>query len=142
MKFIFPALTLIAAMLAQQAQTPAPSPSLRKDSRLYELRIYTAAPGKLEALHARFRNHTMKIFRKHGMEVAGFWGPIHKEDGSEDKLYYLMVFPSREVRDKAWDAFRKDPEWVAARTASEANGKLTVKVESIIMSATDYAPAR
>ncbi len=70
-----------------QASTPAqptisPSLSLAKDSRCYEIRTYIAAPGKLEELHARFRNHTMKFFKKHGIAVVGFWGPTDKEKGS------------------------------------------------------------
>src|SRR5499433_1951966 len=100
-----------AAQNAPAPPTLAPSPSLAKDSRCYEIRTYTAAPGKLEELHARFRNHTMKLFKKHGIEVVGFWGPTDKEKGSENTLVYLLVFPSREALDKAWKAFGADPEW-------------------------------
>ena len=117
-----------------------PSPSLVKNSRCYELRTYTAAPGKLEELHARFRNHTLKIFKKHGMEVVGFWGPTDKEKGSENTLVYLLAFPNREARDNAWKSFRADAEWQAALKESEKNGKLTEKVDSVIMSSTDYSP--
>ena len=120
------------------AQTPAPSPSLVKDERVYELRTYVAAEGKLEELHARFRNHTMKIFAKHHMKVVGFWGPVDKEKGSENTLIYILEFPSRDAMKAAWDAFRKDPEWQAVAKASEVNGKLTSKVETITMKATDY----
>jgi uncharacterized protein (DUF1330 family) len=127
---------------AQNAPAPptiAPSPSLAKDSRCFEIRTYVAAPGKLEELHARFRNHTMKLFKKHGMQVVGFWGPTDKEKGSENTLVYVMAFPSREARDKAWQAFRDDPEWQKARDESEKNGKLTEKIESVILMATDYS---
>ena len=127
---------------APPAPTIAPSPSLAKDSRCYELRTYYAAPGKLEELHARFRNHTMRLFKKHGIEVVGFWGPTDKEKGSENTLVYVLVYPSREARDKAWRAFGTDPEWRAAATESEKNGKLTAKVESVILMATDYAPVK
>lgn len=130
---------------AQNATAPptiAPSPSLAKDSRCFEIRTYIAAPGKLEELHARFRNHTMKLFKKHGMEVVGFWGPSDKEKGSENTLVYVMAFPSREARDKAWQAFRDDPEWQKARTESEKNGRLTEKVDSVILMATDYSPIK
>ena len=130
---------VLAATVCAVAQTIAPSPSLVKDSRCYELRIYHALPGKLEELHARFRNHTMRIFAKHGLKVVGFWGPTDKEQGAENKLIYLLEFADRAARDKAWQAFRSDPEWQAAQKASEANGKLVEKVESIMMSATDYA---
>ena len=76
--------------------TIAPSPSLAKDGRCFEIRTYYTAPGKLEELHARFRNHTMALFKKHGMEVVGFWGPTDKEKGSENTLVYVLAFPSRE----------------------------------------------
>src|SRR5262245_58136903 len=130
---------------AQNAPAPptvAPSPSLAKDSRCFELRTYVAAPGKLEELHARFRNHTMKLFKKHGMEVVGFWGPTDKEKGSENTLVYVLAFPSREARNKAWAEFQADPEWQKARADSEKNGRLTEKVDSVIMMATDYAPVK
>ncbi len=122
--------------------TVAPSPSLAKDSRCFELRTYYAPPGKLEELHARFRNHTLKLFKKHGMEVVGFWGPTDKEKGSENTLVYILAFPSRDARDKAWRDFRSDPVWQAALKESEKNGKLTEKVDSVIMMATDYSPVK
>ena len=122
--------------------TVAPSPSLAKDSRCFELRTYYATPGKLEELHARFRNHTLKLFKKHGMEVVGFWGPTDKERGSENTLVYILAFASRDARDKAWRDFRGDPEWQAALKESEKNGKLTEKVDSVMMMATDYSPAK
>lgn len=122
--------------------TVAPSPSLAKDSRIFELRTYYAAPGKLEELHARFRNHTLKLFKKHGLEVVGFWGPTDKEKGSENTLVYILAFPSREAREKAWRDFRSDPDWQAAAKESEKNGKLTEKIDSVIMMATDYSPVK
>ncbi len=137
---IFTFATVIASAQTPPAQpTIAPSPSLVKDGKCYELRTYIAAPGKLEDLHKRFRDHTMKLFKKHGMEVVGFWGPTDKEKGSENTLVYVLAFPSREARDKAWKAFGADPDWQKARAESEKNGKLTDKVDSIILSATDYS---
>jgi hypothetical protein len=124
------------------APVTAPSPSLSKDSRCFELRTYYAAPGKLEELHARFRNHTMSIFKKHGMEVVGFWGPTDKEKGSENMLVYVLAFPSREAREKAWQEFRADPEWQKVAKESEKNGKLTEKIDSVVMMATDYSPIK
>ena len=140
---IFTFATVIASAQTPPAQpTIAPSPSLVKDGKCYELRTYIAAPGKLEDLHKRFRDHTLKLFKKHGMEVVGFWGPTDKEKGSENTLVYLMAYPSREARDKAWKAFGADPDWQKARTESEKNGKLTDKVESVILGATDYSPVK
>ena len=118
--------------------TPAPSPSLVKDERIYELRTYHTVEGKLEDVHKRFREHTMKIFTKHHMKVVGFWGPVDKEKGSENTLIYILEFPSRDAMKAAWDAFRKDPEWQAVSKASEANGKIMLKADSVVMKATDY----
>lgn len=124
------------------AAVSAPSSSLSKDSRCFELRTYYAAPGKLEELHARFRNHTMRIFKKHNMEVVGFWGPTDKDKGSENTLVYVLAFPSREAREKAWQEFRADPEWQKVAKESEKNGKLTEKIDSVVMMATDYSPIK
>lgn len=130
------------APAAPAAPTIAPSPSLVKDGKCYEIRTYIAAPGKLEELHKRFRDHTIKLFKKHGMEVVGFWGPTDKEKGSENTLVYVMAYPNREARNKAWQAFAADPEWQKARTESEKNGRLAEKVESVILGATDYSPIK
>lgn len=135
-------LALVATAVASLAQTPAPSPSLKKEATSYELRTYVAAPGKMEDLHNRFRNHTMKLFAKHGINVIGFWGPTDKEKGADNTLIYVLKYPSREAREKAWKAFGADPEWVAARKASEANGKLTDKVESVMMGEVNYFTAK
>ncbi len=134
--------TVAAAQNAPAPPTIAPSPSLAKDSRCFEIRTYYAAPGKLEELHARFRNHTMKLFKKHGMEVVGFWGPTDKEKGSENTLVYVLAYPSREARAKAWVAFAADPDWKKAREESEKNGRLAEKVESVMLMATDYSPIK
>jgi uncharacterized protein (DUF1330 family) len=124
------------------AQTPeqAPSPSLVSDSTVYELRTYHAYSGKLEDLHKRFREHTLEIFAKHNMKVVNFWGPTDKDKGSENTLIYVLEFPSREAAIKAWKEFGADPEWQKVSKASEANGKLVEKVDSVFMKRTDYAP--
>lgn len=112
------------------------------DPRAFELRTYWAAPGKAAALHGRFRDHTLALFRKHGMELVGFWVPADVEAGAGDKLVYLLAYPSRAAADAAWKAFRSDPEWLKAKAASETDGVLTAKVESVFLSATDYSPMR
>lgn len=109
-----------------------------KPSPVYELRTYYAAPGKLEDLSARFRNNTLRIFAKHGMTNIGYWIPI---DNPENKLTYILSYPSRQAREDSWKAFGSDPEWQAVAKASEANGRLVTKVESTFMLATDYSPA-
>jgi len=108
-----------------------------RDTRCYEMRIYYAAPGKLEELHARFRNHTCKLFEKHGMVNLGYWVPL---DNPENKLIYVLAYPSREAREKSWKEFMADPDWQAAYKASEVNGKLVDKFESSFLTATDYSP--
>lgn len=109
-----------------------------QDSRCFEMRTYFAAPGKLDDLNARFRNHTLRLFEKHGIENIGYWTPI---DNPDNKLIYILASPSKEARDKSWKEFFADPDWQSASKASEANGKLVSKVESLFLTATDYSPA-
>ena len=101
------------------------------------MRTYYAAPGKLDALHARFRDHTMKLFERHGLQNVGYWVPM---DNPENKLVYVLSYPSREAREKSWKDFMADADWQKAWKESELNGKLVNKVESYFMTATDYSP--
>lgn len=110
-------------------------------AKVYELRVYKTNPGKLEALHARFRDHTCKLFQKHGIELVGFWTPAEGED-AKDTLIYLVAFPSVEAQKNAWQAFVNDPEWKKARADSEKQGGLVKKVESKNLKAADYSPIR
>jgi hypothetical protein len=109
--------------------------------RVFEVRTYTAEPGKLEALHARFRDHTVQIFNKHGMTSLGYFAPTD-EPLSKNTLIYVLAFPSREAAKKSWDEFRNDPEWQKVQKESEANGKLVTKVDSIFTEPTDYSPMK
>ena len=111
------------------------------DTRVFELRTYYATKGNMKALHARFRDHTNKLFVKHGMTLIGYWNPIDPKQ-AEEKLIYILAYPSKDAADKSWAAFRKDPDWIAARDASEKNGSLVAKVESVFMSPTDYSPIK
>ncbi len=113
----------------------------RANARVFELRTYTAAPGKMEALNARFRDHTCKLFEKHGMTNIGYWHPADSKD-ADQKLVYILAFPSREAASKSWNAFRADPDWKAAQAASEKDGKLVVNVESVYLKPTDYSPLK
>jgi hypothetical protein len=124
------------------APSSIPTSSVAADSRVFELRTYHTPPGKLDALNARFRDHTNALFKKHGMTVVGYWVPTDADKGSADTLVYMLAFPSRAAADASWAAFRADPEWVRARTESEKGGPLTSKVESVFMSATDYSPVK
>ena len=109
-----------------------------KDTRCYEMRVYYAAPGKLDQLHSRFRDHTCKLFEKHGMVNIGYWVPV---ENAENKLIYVLAYPDRAARDKSWKAFIADPAWQAAHKASEVDGRLVTKVESFFLEATDYSPS-
>jgi NIPSNAP len=110
-------------------------------NRVFEIRTYTAEPGKLEALHARFRDHTLGIFKKHGMTSVGYFAPLD-EPLSKNTLIYVLAFPSRDAAKKSWDEFRNDPEWQKVAKESEANGKLVTKVDSVFADPTDYSPMK
>src|SRR5262249_40893157 len=101
----------------------APTPRRRQgqDTRVYELRTYYAAPDKLDALNDRFREHTVRLFEKHGITNVGYWVPV---DNPDNKLIYLLSYPSREAREKSWQEFLADPDWQKAQKDSEVNGKL------------------
>ena len=123
-------LLLFGQALAQAADAP-----------VYELRIYTTNEGKLPDLLKRFREHTCSLFEKHGITNVGYWVPVEKEDGSENKLIYIISHKSREAAKESWKAFVSDPDWKAAAKASEANGKILAKApESIFMTATPFSP--
>lgn len=107
------------------------------DGKYYEMRIYYAPQGKLDDLHARFRNHTVKLFEKHGMENIGYWVPV---DNTENKIIYILSYPNKEAREKSWKAFGNDPVWKKVHEASERKGKLVDKVESIFMKTADFSP--
>lgn len=107
--------------------------------KVYELRIYTAADGKLDDLHARFRDHTDGIFKNHGMIAYAYWRPLD-EPASENQLVYILAHDSREAANESWQAFSRDPEWQAAREASEVNGKLVNRVARTYMTVTEFSP--
>jgi NIPSNAP len=111
------------------------------DTRVFEMRTYYAAPGKMDALHARFRDHTCKIFQKHGMTIIGFWSPTDAKE-AQQKMVYILAYPSKEAADKSWKAFQNDPDWKAAKAASEKDGKLVDKVDSVFLNPTDYSPIK
>jgi hypothetical protein len=133
--FVIGILAAYTAMPTSRANAAESPPS----AKVYELRIYHANPGKLEALHARFRDHTCKLFQKHGIELIGFWTPIQGEE-AKNTLYYVIAFPSVEAQKKAWQAFRDDPDWKKVKDESEKGGVLVNKVDSTTLKATDYSP--
>src|SRR5262249_24567485 len=110
----------------------------KADTRYFELRTYHAVPGKMDALHARYRDHTNKLFKKHGMEIIAFWNDVNKPDD----LVYILAYPSKEAREKSWKAFREDPDWIKAKEESEKGGKLVEKVDGKFLTPTDYSPIK
>ena len=139
-RFIMKILILVAVSILISLLAFAADSSAGKEARCYEMRTYYAAPGKLQELHARFRNHTVKLFEKHGMTNIGYWVPMDKEKGADNTLIYILAYPSREASEKSWKAFKADPDWQAAAKASEVNGKLVEKVDSVFLEETDYSP--
>lgn len=110
-----------------------------KDPRVFEMRTYTALPGRLDALNARFRDHTCKLFEKHGMVNLGYFVPVQN---TNNQLIYFLAHQSRDAARKSWAAFIADPDWRKAQQASEADGKILAKApEALFLDATDYSPA-
>jgi hypothetical protein len=112
---------------------------VQSSTKVYELRVYQAAPAKLAELLARFREHTTKLFHKHGMKNVAYWTAIDEPQKS-NTLIYILEHPSREAAAANWKSFQDDPEWKSVRDKSEANGKLVEKVESTYLVLTDFSP--
>lgn len=138
--------TVVAALMLGVAlgwSTRSLRADSKEESQVFELRTYYTLDGRLPALNARFRDHTMKLFEKHGMKNIVYCTPIDK-DGKPvgEKLVYLLAHKSLEAAQASFAAFGKDPEWVAAREASEKDGKIVAKVESQFLVPTDYSPMK
>ena len=144
----FCATALVAAAAVAQEKAAAAvtaaagpgTPSAGQQGKYFEMRIYTAAAGKMDALHARFRDHTLKLFKKHGIESVAYWTAVDEKNAG--KLYFVIAYPDKASRDTLWNAFGKDPEWVKAKDESEKNGKLVDKVEQVFLTGTDYSPIK
>lgn len=108
---------------------------------IYELRKYYVFEGKADAINARFRDHTMALFEKHGMTNIGYWAPAEPKEG-DPALIYIVAHASRAQADANWKAFAADPEWHAVQKASEADGKIVSKVERQYLNPTDYSPLK
>jgi len=143
-----PLLLLVAvAVLSSFAAADGPKSAVTTETetlapvqgRCYELRTYKTHPGKLDALHARFRNHTNKLLEKHGMKLIGFWVPQDADHGAADTLIYIVEHPTRKAAKIAWSSFGKDPAWIAARTESEKDGPIVIRVDSVFLNPTDYS---
>ncbi len=121
-----------------QSAAAADEPS---SGRLFEMRTYVANDGKMADLHKRFREHTNKLFVKHGMELIGYWTPVDGADAA-NTLVYILAYPNKESREKSWKGFMADPDWQTAYKASHAAGPLVKKVESKFLNPTDYSPIK
>ncbi|MFV1995712.1 MAG: NIPSNAP family protein, partial [Verrucomicrobiales bacterium] len=128
----------LTLLLALVATLPFSMSLAAKDSRVFELRTYHAAPGKLDALHARFLDHTVALFEKHGITSIGYWVPV---DNETNVLTYIVAYPDREAREKSWQAFKDDPDWKSAYAASIEDGKLVDKIDSTFIQLTPYSMA-
>lgn len=119
----------------------AQNPPQAAQERVFEMRTYITHPGRLEALHKRFREHTNGLFEKHGMDLIGYWTPSDGE-AAKNTLVYILAYPSREARDASWKAFLDDPEWKKVYAESHADGPIVMKVESVFLKPTDYSAIR
>ena len=138
---VVPTVTLVIGFAAGSLVAPWSVARAQSNKRVFEIRTYTAPEGKLDALHARFRNHTIKIFDRLGMKNVGYWTPQDAPQSS-NTLIYILAHPSREAAKENWAKFQNDPEWQKVRAESEAQGRLTTKVESVFVDPTDYSPMK
>ena len=130
--FVLAALPLLALALPSARAEDKP-----KESRLFELRVYTANEGKLDAIHKRTKDAGLKLLEKHGMTVLGVWSPVDLKDA---RFFLLLAHKDRAARDASFKAFATDPDWVKVRDESEKDGKLVAKAEEMFLTATDYSP--
>ena len=126
---------LIAALALVAAGSAIVPARAESSGRVFEMRTYTTPEGRLPDLLARFRNHTIKLFEKHGIQNIGYWIPRDVPN----TLIYIIAYPNREAAGTYWKAFTSDPEWKKAAAASEVNGKIVIKVEQHYMDAADFS---
>ena len=133
------ALSVLLGVVALRSSSSVGDEKPTAAAGVFELRTYTTLEGRLPNLHARFKDHTLKLFEKHGMKNVTYWTPTD-EKTANNTLIYVLWHASPEAAKKSWDGFRNDPEWHKARDASEKDGKIVAKVESVYMKATEYSP--
>lgn len=135
MKTITIGLALLAAGLCGWT---AGTRETAKADRFFEMRTYTPSPGKMDALLTRFRDHTLKLFEKHGMTNVGYW--VTQGGDNERKLVYILAFPDMAARSAAFKAFGADPDWQKVYAESQKDGiKLAAKVESVFLTPADFS---
>jgi hypothetical protein len=133
---------LTMGLLLATAAAPGLAADSKSPQRVFEMRTYITNEGKLEALHTRFRDHTNRLFKKHGIELVGYWTPQDKDAGKANTLIYILAYPSREAAAASWKAFQADPEWQKAREESHKNGVIVKEVKSVFLDPTDYSPIK
>ncbi|MGQ9679724.1 MAG: NIPSNAP family protein [Candidatus Bathyarchaeia archaeon] len=106
---------------------------------LYEWRIYEVLPGRMGALNDRFQKVTLKLFEKHGIRVVGFWEAVV---GTSNILYYMLAWQDMAERERIWDAFQSDPDWLQARAETEKNGPINQRITNIFLKPTPYSPMK
>ena len=138
---IVPALVLLAIGFAAGSWHGAAAVEAQNANRVFELRTYTAPEGKLPNLQARFRDHTMRIFEKHGIKNVGYWVP-QDAPNRDNTLIYIISHESREAAKKSWSAFGQDPEWQKVARESQMDGKIVAGITSVYMDPADYSPIK
>jgi hypothetical protein len=128
----------VSGLIAGNLMQPAGILSAQGDKRVFELRTYTTPDGKLDNLNARFRDHTRRIFDKHGMTSIGYWVPQDAPD-SQNTLIYIIAHKNRDAAKKSWADFQADPEWQKVSADSQKDGRIVSKVVSVFMDPTDYS---
>ena len=140
-RFVAATLTIFSAGFLAGQWSDGALDAQAQGRKVFELRTYTAPEGKINDLVARFRNDTLRIFEKHGMDNVGYWLPTDAP-ASSNTLIYILAHDSRDAATKSWAAFREDPEWKAVAERTQANGPIVSKVESVFLEATDFSPLK
>ena len=130
---------LHAAIGTPDAGEKGQGEAMTGSAKVYELRIYHVLPGKMEDLVARFRDHTDKLFAKHGIRSVAYWSALD-EPVRSSTFFYILEHPSREAAAANWKSFQDDPQWKAVKAKSEENGKLVEKIDSTFLALTDFSP--
>lgn len=138
LRIVLAAMLLMAGYAAGRLSGGEAVAQAAQDTRVFEMRTYTTNEGKLDALVTRFRDHTTRLFEKHGMTNIGYWTPSEGPLAA-NTLIYVLAYPSRDAAKKSWAAFGADPDWQKARTESEVPGKIVAKVDSVYMTPTDFS---
>jgi hypothetical protein len=140
-RIVLTLLVFAAGFAARGAVSVEPALQAQAAARVFELRTYTAPAGKLADLQARFRNHTLRIFERHGMTNIGYWIP-QDDPLRQNTIVYLLAHRSREAAKESWAAFGADPEWRKVAAESQADGRIVQGVVSVFLDPADFSPMK